>query len=255
MDEFIEGTEFDLFGKRHKVYSEQYAIKAIYNNSQIFRSFYNTQRNKLGKIMWLVDNALSANMRCIRIEGFDAIITKSMPIEDINTFDTAHEIQHLIFGMEGYPSMCYSEYGTTLNLDMKYIASVLNTVNDPMVNKRLATFGFDLLSYYNKASRIQKIWRQDMDVTLFNKLGTLLEVCLYIQKSLDWDIVAEVTNEQHNKFIEWYDYRFPNISKEAKPLIKYIKDTGYDTQKKCEVIFKTIIKQFGQEKVMCVTYT
>jgi hypothetical protein len=254
MGEFIEGTEIEILGKKYEVYSEQYAMSILWNNSELFVDYYNDQRKRLDNVLWLKDNNLSANMRNGVVGDFSFIIGKNMPIQINDTFDVAHELQHLICAREGYPFISLTEYGENLKIDLKYITILSNVLNDPKVNSRLSNFGFDLLSNYNKASKIQKMRRQNSKDFFEKDLNMLFEVSLYIQKVLDWELILKTTNEKHNKFIEWYDYRFPNIAKEAKQLVKDIKEFGFETPEKCEKIFKHIIKYFNQKHVMEVTY-
>ncbi|SMC63026.1 YecA family protein [Sporomusa malonica] len=235
---------------------EQYALKDVLANSETFRSFYNSERDKIKNfIFWCIDPNLNAQMRTASMSmqgdpvvSIYIIIIKKAPIAAEDAFDVAHELQHLICADEGYCSIGW--------LDQKYSRSnfaslIANITNDPTVNSRLAKFGFDLWAYYDKACSLQKGYFGKCNDNNISDQRQLIP--LYLQKALDWDVACKISKRSNNDFLNWFDNQYPISSAEARKKLEEIKQMGYDTPEKSQYILKNIIKSLGLDNILHVS--
>lgn len=228
-----------------KYYCERYVLNNIYQNSVAFRLFYDNERQKIQKqIIWFVDTKLNSNMRSGCLEGeaikdsIPIIRIKKVPIELIDCFDAAHEIQHLIYGEVGMPLIQFKNaYNSKEN---EYLGTVLaNTVADPLVNCSLIKYPFNYREYYQKALNIQIPIIERMPKNDISKADRLFLICLYIEKMLDWRLLD--SNEK-NSFEISFSNRFPNLCKKGNELIEWIDRNKYGTIQEVFNVYNKIIQ-------------
>jgi hypothetical protein len=231
--------------------AEQYVLEKIIADSSIFRDFYKSERKKVAAdIHWCVNPQLTSGMKTGSMSLPDGVscffmLIKQAPLETADAFDVAHEIQHLICASEGYPGI------TALDVNYFDLTGFLaNITNAPIVNSRLAHFGFDLWPYYDKACLVQKKSLDDFDDD--DETQSILLTGLYLQKALDWEVACKVSKRSDNEFSTWFEERFPKAALKAKDVLPWINEVGYDTPEKSACVLKGIIEKMGLENVLIV---
>lgn len=150
--------------------------------STIFAKFLDDIPEQLLDLLWVfVNPSLNANMRSAAGYGHLVIIVRQWPLPEEDFFDFAHEITHIVLGLNGYPGC------KVLSGDLRLISlgTVLtNTIMDPLVNQRVVQYGFDFTEY------IQKSFRMQLDMLKFPTPNTVEDRhslrCLCIEKILEW---------------------------------------------------------------------
>lgn len=235
-----------------QTYHESYALQNLVLNSPEFKSFYESERPKIRRnIIWAHDPELGSNIRATYLpkpkEHLLAFMTLPITVDD--AFDTAHELQHFICSEEGYPSVSNS---ALMQTSSNLAPALSSSLNDPIANKRLVSFGFDLWAQYDKACISEKsyIERKDEPVAPTEKL---YYTAFYISKALNWDVCCLYSPRESNEFLEWYDTKYPNFSKEAKESLALVKKIGYETPEEATAVFTELITQFELDKSLKVT--
>jgi hypothetical protein len=238
-----------------QTYIEDYALRDLLANSPEFKSFYNSERPKIRRnIIWAHDPELNSNVRATYLpkpkEHLLAFSTLPIPPDD--GFDTAHELQHFICSEEGYPSVSISDI---LMQTSSNLAPALScALNDPIANKRLVPFGFDLWAQYDQASTNEKKYFESTAEPQ-SPTEKLYSTAFYISKTLNWDVCCLSSPRGKNDFLEWYDAKFPNFSKEAKDSLALVKKTGYETPEQATAAFTELIAKFELAKSLkIITY-
>ena len=237
-----------------KKIDEQYILQDLLKESKIFKHFYMQERKKIKQdLHWCVDSAhIASKMRSLAIldEEKDTscayiILTQKAPISINDVFDAAHEIEHLVCYNQGY---CAIEALVPDAIDIS--CKFANILNDPIVNTKLAKYGFDLWAYYDECCSAQKI-----------SFGSCREsdpkdrielICLYLQKALDWEVACGISPRADNHFLEWMAREFPDATLTAKSILGLIRMSGYETPEKSEKVFNIIIQRLGLGKVLSV---
>ncbi|HWQ42295.1 MAG TPA: SEC-C domain-containing protein [Desulfosporosinus sp.] len=237
-----------------KIYAERYTLNTLLKKSKEFRAFYISERTKIVRpVIWGVDPSLSVNMRTGEVKDvLNLIILKSSPIHLEDAFDAAHELRHLLLAQEGFPRASITDYGLRNGFDTSFATILLNSVMDPLVNSGLVEFGFDLWGYFDKASQVQRHYRETLTQPPLSNRQKYFEVSLYIQKMLDWEIANRRSPRPHDDFLEWFNLTFPIITQEATEILNEIRLIGYDTPEKVRLILTRIIEQYNMSDIIAL---
>jgi hypothetical protein len=236
-----------------QTYYESYALQDLLLNSSEFKSFYESERPKIRRnIIWAHDPELGSNIRATYLPKpkEHLIAFSTLPITVDDAFDTAHELQHFICLEEGYPSVSNSDI--MMQTSSNLAPALSSSLNDPIANKRLLPFGFDLWAKYDKASIREKSYFEN---TAEPQAPTekLYYTAFYISKALNWDVCCLSSPRETNEFLEWYDTKYPNFSKEAKESLALVKEIGYETPEEVTAVFTQLIARFELDKSLKVT--
>jgi hypothetical protein len=111
---------------------------------------------------------------------------------------------------------------------------------DPIVNRLLYQNGFDLSKYLRKGIRIQMPYvRENQIESMLHPYDRHWLKCLVIEKLLEWEIIKD--ENINNKFEEFYIEHYPNILREAREFIIYIKSIGTNTPGNAFTILNKLI--------------
>jgi len=243
------------------VFSEDYALQMLLQDSDKFINFYKNERPKIStKINWAFDERLNSRMKSIGLENPDTkeieyvVIIKQVPIQFAHAFDTAHELQHLILNQEGFPSLCYinNTNNTSINWisGMKDLACrISNSITDPLVNARLVKYDFDLWDNYDRVAKAQMPYLQSIKNIFPNEPsqmeGRAFIASAFIQAVLDWEAASRVSPNANNNYIKNLRSMFPVTTKETEDILALIKTHGYASPDQASIIFYNIIQKFG----------
>lgn len=240
--------EFILKNIPCQTYIESYALQDLLANSPEFKSFYNSNRPKIRRnIIWAHDPELNSNVRATYLPKpkEHLIAFRTLPISPDDAFDTAHELQHFICSEEGYPSVRNSDI--LIQASSNIAPALSSALNDPIANKCLVPFGFDLWVQYDKASTNEKSYFESADEPQ-SPTEKLYSTAFYISKTLNWDVCCLSSPREKNDFLEWYDTKFPNFSKEAKDSLELVKKIGCETPEEASAVFTELIAKFELDK-------
>lgn len=162
-----------------------YVLSDLKQRSTTMEQFLDAVPAEIIQLLWIfVDPKLNANMRSMA--GFDhfGIIVKQLPIAEDDFFDFAHEIGHIVLSMMNYPLVQI----ISGNMGLTSLATVLtNAIMDPLVNRFVVQFGFDINEYMRKGIRLQS---QMIKSTQHNSVEDRHFLrCLCIEKILEWRIL------------------------------------------------------------------
>lgn len=231
----------DVFEKQigAKYIDSNFMFNSLANNSPLLQKYFLDKLPSIhGKIYWGLNPNLNSNMRSMSSENEYIIIIKQIPIKEDDYFDVAHEIGHIIFGEQGYPSGRVKDG----DLQKTYLCTILlNTIMDVKVNEEVVKYGFDFKEYMNKAISIQipvvKKYPNELQLHLFDR--HFLK-CLLIEKILEWKFFFDNTI---NPFVELYKIKYPNIYNETLEDIKYINELGINTPDKVRNILNKLLEE------------
>lgn len=220
-----------------------------------FNRFYKNERKKIKKeIFWYLNPFLSSSVRTEPIadgrnKTLAYIINIKSPVPDVvDTVSIAYEIIHIIRADQGFTGLVGLTPAAAAGPHTAFlynIASALeNMLNSPLSNLLLAPYGFDLWTYYDKLSSIQRHQLEPVMKEPEHPLEKLYQITFYVQKALDWEVACTVSSRETNDFLSWYELKYPLISTEAKEISERIKKTGYDTPGKARRIFTELIRRY-----------
>ena len=162
-----------------------YVLSNLKQRSVTMAQYLDAVPREIIDLVWIfVNPQLGANMRSLAGFGHFSIVVKQIPIAEDDFFDFAHEIGHIVLGGMNYP------LAEVISGDMKQmsLASILvNTIMDPLVNRRVVQFGFDLTEYIRKGIRIQAPGIKSIPHN--NTKDRHFLRCLCIEKILEWRLL------------------------------------------------------------------
>jgi len=231
-----------------RVFPEDIVIGNLLKSCSEFATFYEVERNKIVMpFRWAKDSSLPEGIdyRCTMTpNGIYVIRLRRVPAVPADAMKIAHELEHLVLRSEGFVSTgAKSQYAT--------ISSSLNSmIHDPLVDSRLATYGFDLRAEYK--TELKESFRQltSHENSPSGHLSRVLWIFNYVAKMLDWELRYVDTKEDDNEFKLRFDKRYPDIAKEGMDLLKFVKEVGYDTPDKQVKLFRKIIRKYKLDGVV-----
>lgn len=230
-------------------FPEELVIGELLRSSIEFRTFYQAERKKIVKsCYWAHNRALPVGIdhRSGRLPDtklqtkVQVICLRRVPaiLEDAKSI--AHELQHFILDIEGFPLI---EAKTTKLVN---ITSALNSmVQDQIVDSRIQKYGFNLWKSYQKKLRMTYRILRSKPIPPANHLDRMEWIFVYVSKILAWELACNKTLERVNKFQLWFNKRYPEIAKEAQKMLALVKEIGYDSPKKQSALFKEIIRRYN----------
>lgn len=237
------------------ILTEEQVLSKILNEHNEFTRLYENERQKIRReIFWYLNPFLTSNLRTEPIIGeknntLGYIINIKYPVLDtMDAINTAYEIIHIIRTEQGFTGLISLTPAAAAGPHAGFlhnIASALESMfSGPLTNMLLAPYGFDLWTFYDKLSSIQRHQLEPVTKEPEHPLEKLYQITFYVQKALDWEVACLVSSRETNNFISWYEAKYPIISTEAKEIIEWIKKTGYDTAGKARRILKELIRKY-----------
>lgn len=231
------------------VYPENFVIKRLIEKSKLFKKFYSVERPKiLQQIYWAEDIKLPVgiNYRTTRLGTGEKIIRlKHIPAQIEDCTKIAHELLHITMDFEGYPST------STTNDKYESLSSALNSLlHDLIVNKRLLRYGMDMkLDYKQEVSEsIRQL--NSIYISPKEKYERARWIINYSSKILEYEIAYGRHPKKDEYFREYFNKKYPDIVKEAQPILEMIKDIGYDSPEKQIKIFMKVVAYLGLQEII-----
>lgn len=218
-------------------FEEELALETVLKGSEIFERYYRDRRPKLPKkINWVIDREIPIGINArstIDSLGKVYIRLRTIPVPIDSAALVAHELEHRVMDLERFPVTAISSIG------YETISSSLNSmVHDPLVDRRLNEFGFDVeAEHQNESNNQLKRIKGKSDPT--HTVDQIIYSFNYAQNIL-WRQYVAGLNEP-NELQTWLNQHFPITSKKGKILLKLIDRIGFDTPHKMKSLFLQII--------------
>lgn len=214
-------------------YDEDFALKELLSTDKRFQKLYSDERDKIRKpVLFFQSNHLQSEASFGNIgEDSYGIITKHPQIPIKDSIHIAHEIEHLVLCSEGHKIVKTNEViGIAKNInDMIY---------DPILNKRLISYGYNLESYLNLSDDIQI---GNIGDNTNNSGQLFLTLTLYVKRILDYRNLYPNIKEEEITFNQWVHKNYPQLVPHSKSLLKIVEENGVGNPSETEVTLLKII--------------
>ena len=226
-----------------------YYLEKLLNNKK-FKTFYYSAYNKLDRqIFFAIGLDLKSNKstRQFEFEGkeYYVILVKNKKAKKNEAFEILHEIQHLLCGAEGFPSLTYdSNLGT-------YPQVLMNIIADPIVNRILINKKFNMKDYYSFGQN----YHYDVIDKYPNKLTryhNLWIIFVAIEKLLDGEFVG--INKDSNKIYILIKNKYPYLINEIDKIYNYIKSKNYYEKDIAFDIYSHLVKYYNLQNEISIIY-
>ncbi len=232
----IKKITFPQYGEC-KTYPEKFVIGNLLNNSNEFKSFYQTEREKIkGQVYWAQSQLLAgtAGMATPLADGNNVIVLPIVPVPLEGAFTVAHEMGHLLrrwadnnFGITGTDSKSFEH------------ASFINSmIEDRLVDSILIRYGFDLKAEYE--SYLRKQMTETKSSTYF--LDEIDALTGFTNFKLRCDLIGE-------DFATWRELetllesKFPHLADGVNSLYCFVRENEKDihTSEKKKQLMRLIL--------------
>jgi hypothetical protein len=260
-----------LNGEKVPTFSEKELLKELLQASEHFAAFYESERRKVqAPICWAQSSSLpddyslrpGLTAQVITTKDKHVVIVRRIPVDSSDCLALAHEMAHLVLYAEGFPAINVGE-----NADSYYftvIKSLNSMVHDPLVNRKLQSYGFELLDYYrsevDNAFELFEQGSSQLDVgldLLRNGCFTLQHmhwIVNYVSVVLEYE---SIRGEGKMDFLTQFDSRYQSpayqwIAECGRDLLALVESVGYDEPEKQFALFESIIDRYGIDGVEVV---
>jgi hypothetical protein len=216
-------------------FDERYYLESLLKNEHRFLNLYRMDRNKVNKpILFFKSNInLKARMSYGNI-GNDAylIISKynKIPIEE--SVHAAHELEHLVLHSSGHKVVFY--INESFNQTLRKHKMLNDMIYNPLANKRLLEFGYDMVSYLKLSDSIQ------MNLPKIGE-NPFLVMTLYVKRILDFRNINPGIDKNQIDYIKWVQKDYPEVVEDSEKILKIIEEIGISTLRETEESLKHII--------------
>jgi hypothetical protein len=223
-------------------FDEAFVISSIVDSSIEFRTYYSAERVGIpGSVYWARDDSLPPGIdyRSTTLPaGQQVIRLRRVPAVPSDALKIAHELHHLVLIAQGFPS-------TGGPVGSETVSSSLNSMlHDPLVNRALRQYGFDLMHDYRTEVRstLRQLRKQPREPQ--HHLGRVHWMLNYVGKALEWKVASADSDAHTDPFRPYFDARYPRLAKEARDLLALVQTLGYDTPAAQSSLFEAIIHTF-----------
>ncbi len=241
-------------------FSEEEALGDLLISSKEFQAFYKAERNKVaGKVYWSRRHDLAAGIKGRSTtcpDGRQVIFLRRCPATLDDAMGVAHELEHLILNAEGFPSIGVrlDRHSGKPHPAIDYLASaVASAILDLVVNRRLQAYGFDLWEDYQGEVHDSMIQLRDPSSKSSDDLTVKKNVFNYASKILDWELAGGRSREVENRFMLWFNERYPTIAEEGGRVVGLVERMGYNNPGEVTALFGEIIRGYdlGKYGIVC----
>ncbi|WP_368263394.1 YecA family protein [Clostridium disporicum] len=235
-------------------YDEKYFFQNL-NENESFKKYYECNRSKVNEfiITGVVEN-LGASMSYGTYpykpdkELWFILNNKESQVEKFKSLDAAHEIQHIINHYNGYPSVGFKEqYLGNPNMPCRNISDMLN---DPMVNREILKYGFDMRSYFDRADIIQIPIIETFSG--HEKNTFIITIC--VKRYLDYKNINPTIDINDIAFINHCKSKYNSLEKYWLQIISWINQVGYENRDSAAIIFEKTIELLGYKEYIELKY-
>lgn len=219
-----------LKDQRLNYYDESFVIDGLMENDNVFRTFYNNERFKINKLLFIVqaDNTMSA--ASFGNFGDDAYLIASkhskFPVAD--AIHLAHELEHLILWSQGY------KYITNHNPYTRAHKFINDLLFDPIINKKLYEYGFDIPTYLKLSDEVQ------MKIKPIGE-DSLLISTLVVKRFLDYRNIYPEIKLHETDFYKSTEKSYPDLIPLSHNILDVIDTIGITNPRSIELVMRNLI--------------
>ena len=241
-------------------FSEDDALGELLVSSKEFRAFYKAERDKVArKVYWSHSRDLGAGIRgrsTTYKDGRQVVFLSRCPASLDDAMLVAHELEHLVLRAEGFPGIGAKpdrHSGKPHPATDLLATAISSTILDPVVNRRLQTYGFDLWEDYQGEVNDSMVQLRDPSSKSSDDLTVKTNVFNYASKILDWELAGGRSREVENRFMLWFNERYPTIAEEGGRVVGLVERMGYNNPGEVTALFGEIIRGYdlGKYGIVC----
>lgn len=224
--------------------NEQYFFSDLLENDERFNRLYRADRVWINKplLCFKADFKMSSAASYGNI-GNEAYMILSphqkSPVSD--SIHLAHEIEHLVLHSLGHKGVTHKKR----ELDTKYRTHryLNDMLYDPLVNKRLIQYGYDLQKYLNLSDEVQIGMPNISD-------NELLVKTLYVKRILDYRNLNVSLEEDEIEFIKWVKTDYPQVISDSKKMLEIVDKYDIESPLQSELALNEVIHYLGLESLL-----
>jgi hypothetical protein len=225
----------------HRYYDEGYVLSEVMNDP-VFSKFYQHERGKISKPLFMLeDKTIRANMSFGNLgDEVYIILMKNAVVSKEDMIHIAHELMHLILCSEGYKIL--EPIGAT---DTNVHHFINDMMHEPLLNRRLLSYGFDVAGYLSFSDNEQK---RTIGINSRVPKDLLLLKTLYVKRVLDFRNLNPNVEPNEIEFNIWIKEYYPEVIPESEDLLSLINKNGFETTIQSEITTTEILKMFDFQK-------
>jgi hypothetical protein len=220
-------------------YNEKHVLETLYLNDEKFRDFYVSERPKINRpIMFFQEQKRDSKMSYGNINNdFYYIVSEYSQIPINESVHIAHELEHLVLCSIGYKMLSIK---STPPENIKLMKRILNDmIYDPIVNRSLIDFGYNIDSYLSYQDDIQI---KNIGINSKDQVNTFLVMVLYVKRILDYRNIDSRIRKDNIPFIQWVNKNYSQVILQSETILEIIEEEGMSTIDEVERSFVKIIE-------------
>jgi len=231
-------------GRSHAPLSEEEILAPLLAANKSFQKFYESERPGIGvRIQWERDTSLPP--------GIDFHVTRSctgdarirlrrFPPQPTDAVTVAHELVHLVLDSRGFPAIGGQRF--------EKISSAINSmVHDPHVFRILLEYGLDPYPAFRQDIDRAKRTLERESQSPTGRFGQLLWSVNCVSQVLESRVLGKSAEALANRFLSWFNARYPDLAPMNDKLLLLVEETGFDTPASMRELLAGIIREYGLE--------
>jgi len=232
-------------GKSRAPLSEEEILAPLLAANKSFQKFYESERPGIAtKIQWEKDTSLplGINFRVTRsCTGEVRIRLRRFPPQPTDAVMVAHELVHLVIASRGFPF-------TEAWQEFEYISSAINSmVHDPHVSGILLEYGLDPYPAFRQViSRAKRTLEKEAQSPT-DRSKRLHWSVNCVSRVLVSRALGKSAEALANRFLSWFNARYPDLAPMNDKLLLLVEETGFDTPASMQELLAGIIREYRLE--------
>jgi hypothetical protein len=219
----------------------------------ILMDYFNKKRKPL-KLYWVKNSILSSQtpfapfssglLACVIPidEGIRVIVVRDVPLSLADETTIAHELAHLLIELEGFPLVKFLTSPEYSEQNQRFLLSINNMFHDPLVIRKLKSFGYDLRDEYILECREATSKLQDA-IEPRGRCEGLINSFTYVQNFLENEILfKDLKNPCRENNIR-FGKKYKISKKMGRRLLELIRERGYQTPDELLETYMAIIEE------------
>lgn len=219
--------------------NEQYFFSDLLENDEKFNQLYRADRVRINKplLCFKADFKMNsaASYGSIENEAY-TILSKHQKLPVPDSIHMAHEIEHLVLHSQGHKGVTHKN--REFNTQYRTHKFLNDMMYDPLVNKRLIHYGYDLQRYLDLSDEVQ-IGLQNIGDT------ELLIKTLYVKRTLDYRNLDANIKEDEISFIKWAEIAYPQVISDSKKILEIVGKYDIELPHQSELALNEVIHYLG----------
>lgn len=236
---------WDAFKKQNYSYvDEKYFFHDLLENDERFKRLYRADRVWINKplLCFKADFNMqsAASYGSIGNEAY-TIMSNYQKIPVTDSIHMAHEIEHLVLHSLGHKGVTHKN--RELNAQYRTHKYLNDMLYDPLLNKKLIQYGYDLQKYLNLSDKVQLGMPNIGD-------NELLVKTLYVKRTLDYRNLDVSIKEDEIEFLNWVKIAYPQVVSDSKKILEIVEKYEIEIPHQSELALNEVIHYLGFESLL-----